>query len=312
MSELITIKQGTMEATVDSAGAQLMSLKKDGGEYLWQRDPKWWPRCAPVLFPIVGNIRDDRADSAQGEIRFGRHGLARTCEFVVADKTETSMTLSLSSTEETKKAFPYDFRLDMTYALADDALEQRFTVTNTGDVTLPFVVGGHPAFNVPAPGCDDENFGDYVLKFAEAWTYASPTISTATGLIDFQTRFSLVEDSDTLPLSHRLASQKAIHLSDLAGEKILIHNKIGFWYGICKEKIPNATFLEQSELSALREIVSATDLVSFMTDVSGQKMPPPKGKVIVPILDEEVNVQFYCVCKKERAQDFTALFSAWC
>ena len=115
-----------------------------------------------------------------------------------------------------------------------------------------------------------------------------------------------------LPLSHRLASQKAINLSDLAGEKILIHNKIGFWYGICKEKIPNATFLEQSELSALREIVSATDLVSFMTDVSGQKMPPPKGKVIVPILDEEVNVQFYCVCKKERAQDFTALFSAWC
>jgi galactose mutarotase-like enzyme len=83
MSEVITISCKSLSASIDTAGAQLMSLKKEGGEYLWQRDPQWWPRCAPVLFPIVGNIRDDRADSAQGEIRFGRHGLARNYDFEV-------------------------------------------------------------------------------------------------------------------------------------------------------------------------------------------------------------------------------------
>ncbi|MDO4807168.1 MAG: aldose 1-epimerase family protein [Coriobacteriales bacterium] len=220
MSELITIKGGAMEASVDTAGAQLMNLKKDGKEYLWQRNPKWWPRCAPVLFPIVGNIRDDRADSAQGEIRFGRHGLARNYEFEVTEAVENSMTLSLCSNDSTRAAFPYDFRLDMTYALDGDALEQRFTVTNTGDATLPFVVGGHPAFNVPAPGCEDEDFGDYVLKFAEPWTYASPTISTATGLIDYQTRFSLVEDSDTLALSHRLFDVDTLIFEDVPGRTV--------------------------------------------------------------------------------------------
>ena len=215
MSELITIRNGEMEATVDTAGAQLMSLKKSGGEYLWQRDPQWWPRCAPVLFPIVGNIRDDRADSAQGEVRFGRHGLARTCEFAVSETLEDRMTLSLSSNDETRAQFPYDFRLDMTYALADDALEQRFAVTNTGDVTLPFVVGGHPAFNVPAPHTEGEDFSDYRLVFAEPWTYASPTINTSTGLIDFQTRFSLVEDSDTLPITHRLFDVDTLIFEDV-------------------------------------------------------------------------------------------------
>lgn len=220
MSELITIRCGAMEASVDTAGAQLMNLKKDGKEYLWQRDPKWWPRCAPVLFPIVGNIRDDRADSAQGEIRFGRHGLARNYDFEVVETVENSMTLSLSSNDDTRAAFPFDFRLDMTYALTDDALEQRFTVTNTGDVTLPFVVGGHPAFNVPAPGCEDEDFGDYVLKFAEPWTYASPTINTTTGLIDYQTRFGLVEDSDTLPLSHRLFDVDTLIFEDVPGRTV--------------------------------------------------------------------------------------------
>ena len=220
MSELITIRCGAMEASVDTAGAQLMNLKKDGKEYLWQRDPQWWPRCAPVLFPIVGNIRDDRADSAQGEIRFGRHGLARNYEFEVAEAVENSMTLSLSSNDDTRAAFPYDFRLDMTYALTDDALEQRFTVTNTGSVTLSFVVGGHPAFNVPAPGCEDEDFGDYVLKFAEPWTYASPTINTTTGLIDYQTRFGLVEDSDTLALSHRLFDVDTLIFEDVPGRTV--------------------------------------------------------------------------------------------
>ncbi|MDO4536669.1 MAG: aldose 1-epimerase family protein [Coriobacteriales bacterium] len=215
MSEIITIQNGSLEASIDTAGAQLMSLKKDGGEYLWQRDPQWWPRCAPVLFPIVGNIRDDRADSAQGEIRFGRHGLARNYEFVVTDKSEDSVTLTLCSSEKTREAFPYDFKLDMTYALADGALEQRFTVTNTGDVVLPFVVGGHPAFNVPAPGCADEDFADYKLVFAKPWTYASPTINTTTGLIDFQTRFSLVEDSDTLPLTHRLFDVDTLIFEDV-------------------------------------------------------------------------------------------------
>lgn len=215
MSELITISCGALEASVDTAGAQLMSLKKDGGEYLWQRDPKWWPRCAPVLFPIVGNIRNDRADSAQGEIRFGRHGLAREYEFDVTEALESSMTLSLSSNDDTRVKFPFDFKLDMTYALTDEALEQRFTVTNTGDVTLPFVVGGHPAFNVPAPGCEDEDFSDYALKFAEPWTYASPTINTTTGLIDYQTRFGLVEDSDTLPITHRLFDVDTLIFEDV-------------------------------------------------------------------------------------------------
>ena len=212
---LTTISKGRIEATIDSAGAQLMSLKLDGKEYLWQRDEKYWPRCAPVLFPIVGNLRNDRADSAQGEVRFGRHGLARNYEHEVIEALEDTVTYELVSNDDTRAKFPFDFKLNMTYRIVDDSLEQEFAVTNTGDVTLPFAVGGHPAFNVPAPGCEDEDFSDYALKFAEPWTYASPTISTKTGLIDFQTRFSLLEDSDTLPLTHRLFDVDTLIFEDV-------------------------------------------------------------------------------------------------
>ena len=78
MAELITVSCGNVSTTIDSMGAQMMSLKLGDAEYLWQGDERWWPRRSPVLFPIVGNIRNDVATSAQGEIHFGRHGIART------------------------------------------------------------------------------------------------------------------------------------------------------------------------------------------------------------------------------------------
>ena len=113
-----------------------------------------------------------------------------------------------------------------------------------------------------------------------------------------------------LPLSHRLAKKKSLQLKDLADEKILIHNKIGFWYPVCKRKIPRAVFLEQNELSALREIVRASDLPSFSTNVTNRRDVVPQDKVAVPLSDPEVNVQFRCVCLAKKEAEYAPLFEA--
>ena len=114
-----------------------------------------------------------------------------------------------------------------------------------------------------------------------------------------------------LPKNHPLARHKALHLKDLAGERILIHNKIGFWFSLCRRKIPRATFLEQGELSALREIVKTAELPSFSTNVAQQDgFAVPAGKVVVPLLDKDVDVQFYCVCLADKANEYAAIFSA--
>ena len=58
---IITLKNGCLTAGIDTMGAQLISLKdKEGTEYIWQRDPEVWKNCSPILFPIVGNLRNDR------------------------------------------------------------------------------------------------------------------------------------------------------------------------------------------------------------------------------------------------------------
>ena len=118
--------------------------------------------------------------------------------------------------------------------------------------------------------------------------------------------------SVVLPENHRLAGRKSLWLKDLAGEKFLIHNKIGFWYEMCRRKIPNAVFLDQESLSSLKEIVNNTQLPSFTTNIAQQNhgFAVPKGKTAIPLLDKEADAQFYCVCLAEKTSCFSAVFSA--
>lgn len=222
MPTITTIRKGALEASVSSMGAQLMSLRLDGGEYLWQGDERFWPRRAPILFLIVGCLRDGFAKSAAGEVRLGRHGLARNHEHRIVERTEDSVTFQLDSTPETMRAYPYAFRLNMTYAVDGERMLQRFTVTNTGDETMPFTLGGHPAFNVPAPGADGEAFDDYELRFARPWTATSPTLD-AGGLCDFDRPLSVLEDADSLPLSHELFdTYLTLTLQDVPGRTVTL------------------------------------------------------------------------------------------
>lgn len=224
---LTTISDGTLSATIDSLGAQLMSLRLGDGEYLWQGDERYWARRAPVLFPIVGCLRDGRAKSARGEVRLARHGIARLYEHAIVEKTPSSVTYELCATDETRAAYPFDFRLNMTYAIEGGRLVQSFSVTNTGSVDLPFTLGGHPAFNVPVPGEEGASFSDYELVFPEAWTASVPTIDPQ-GLHDFGHMHELFRDADRLRLTHELIERLlTVFFVDVPGRSVRLVGPAG-------------------------------------------------------------------------------------
>ena len=222
MSEIISISSNSLTASIDTMGAQLMSLRKGESEYLWQGDSNWWPRRAPILFPIVGVLKDSKTESAEGTISLARHGLARLNQFTVVEQSTTSVTLQLKSTEETLKSYPYDFELKLIFSVAGDTLTQSYKVTNPANVVLPFTLGAHPAFNIPIPGVEAASLDQYHLLFTRSWTSYGPSI-TDEGLCDYATPQRLIVDSDTLPLSWELIDrEKTITLEDVPDKRIML------------------------------------------------------------------------------------------
>ena len=222
MSEIISISSNSLTASIDTMGAQLMSLRKGESEYLWQGDSNWWPRRAPILFPIVGVLKNGEAESAEGTISLARHGLARLNQFEVVEQSPSSVTLRLKSTEETRKAYPYDFKLKLIFSVAGDTLTQTYEITNPANVVLPFTLGAHPAFNIPIPSVEATSLDQYHLLFTRSWTSYGPSI-TDEGLCDYTTPQRLIVDSDTLSLSWELIDrEKSITLEDVPDRRITL------------------------------------------------------------------------------------------
>jgi galactose mutarotase-like enzyme len=145
------LENNTIKIAVDSHGGEMKSLvkKETGTEYLWQADPQFWGRSAPVLFPFVGSVNGGNFRTKGVTYPMGQHGFARDMEFNLESQTDDEIWFSLRANEETLSKFPYDFKLKLGYRLGEGKVTVIWRVENPGAEELPFSIGGHPAFYCP-------------------------------------------------------------------------------------------------------------------------------------------------------------------
>jgi len=160
------LKNSCLKLTVSGNGAELTGIASvpNKKEYLFDADPAYWKRHAPVLFPIVGSLKDKKLVIDGRDYPMGQHGFARDMEFSLLEKTENSLLFALDSSEETRRLYPYDFRLLIGYELSGADIRVTWRVENTGNRPMHYQIGGHPAFYCPADSFL-ENQSDYYLKF---------------------------------------------------------------------------------------------------------------------------------------------------
>lgn len=142
---------------ISNHGAELKSAVKDGFEYMWCADEKYWARTSPVLFPIVGSLKD-KSYKLDGKVyQMNQHGFARDCEFELVDYDNTSATYILEDNEETLTKYPFKFNLTIKYTLINNKIKIDWIVKNKTDRIMSFSIGAHPAFNLKE--------GDNYFKF---------------------------------------------------------------------------------------------------------------------------------------------------
>lgn len=159
-----TLSNASLTAAVRTQGGELVSLKDQAGtEYIWQGDPAFWSGQNPILFPIVGSLKDGKVDIDGRTYEMGRHGFARRSEFTLTDQASDFAVLELRESRSTLAQFPRPFVLRVRHQLLERGFSTAFAVENPGETPLPFCIGAHTAIRCPLFA--GERFEDYELAF---------------------------------------------------------------------------------------------------------------------------------------------------
>ncbi len=220
------IENEFLTCEIDDMGAQLHSLisKENGKEYIWQGNPDIWYGQAPVLFPVIGQLINDKYFYNGVEYTMPKHGLARKLPFNVKECEGAKAAFSLESDENTLKSYPFEFEYLVTFELKDKSLVNTMTVVNKTKGEMYFSVGAHPGFNC--------NVGD-VIEFEQTETLATERIDKENLIIP--EKFPFMENEKSFVITKEIFEPDALILSDIKSEKLRIkgENEIEFTFGKC-------------------------------------------------------------------------------
>ncbi|MBV7531445.1 aldose 1-epimerase family protein [Chitinophaga sp. sic0106] len=226
---MIRLSNEKLTVSIAEKGAEIQSILRNDTnlEYMWSGNPDFWGKKSPVLFPIVGGLLGNKYTYNGNEYTLGRHGFARDMNFVVTEQGPDSVLFSLIDNEDTLKVYPFHFIFSIRYVLEENTLSVTYHVKNTGDDSMYFSVGAHPAFRVPL--AEGSSFTDYYLEFNQPENAGKWPLS-AGGQIE-TTPVPFLQNTNKLPLHKPLFYEDALVFKNLASNKISIKSDLTI-YGL--------------------------------------------------------------------------------
>lgn len=161
----VLISNKNLEVKINSFGAELISLKNldKNIEYMWQKNPQYWNKCSPVLFPFVGAIKNNQYFYNGDKYLFSsKHGFARDNKFELLNQQKDYIEFIFRANENTKKIYPFNFNFYIKYILKENSLQIEYKVENLEDKKMYFSLGAHPAFNTPLDS--NTKYSDYFIE----------------------------------------------------------------------------------------------------------------------------------------------------
>lgn len=215
-----TLENQYLKVTIKEEGAELSSLynKETDSELLWQGNPDFWNRQSPILFPNVGKNYGMHYLYNGVYYDTNQHGFARDSLFALVENQDNALTMRLSSDENSKKIYPFDFNFDIHYSLNDKSLTVDWIIENKDDKTMYFTVGAHPAFNT------SPEKSDYVLNFPNKEELSYHLLNTDTGCALPETYPIKLKDH-ILSLNNEMFEKDALIFDDGQIDEVILETK---------------------------------------------------------------------------------------
>lgn len=210
---------------VADKGAELVSIQSDGQEYLWNGDPEFWGRRAPILLPVVGRLADDKLRIDGHEYPLKQHGFARDTALIRQDGSGPAILRGDLDVQTTQgpvvfrmyqkgrpSNYPYSFDLEARFEALDNSVCCSWTVKNRDSKAMYFHIGAHPAFILPDYSETEEIHG-YLRFYDEEGNPVSPEVNTY--LLDglrhnYVTPKPLVNETAICPITNYTFANDAI------------------------------------------------------------------------------------------------------
>lgn len=219
-----TIKSSELSVSVNTKGMELCSIKSNisGLEYMWQADPSIWKGSSPVLFPIVGALKDGFTYIDGHKYLIPKHGLVRnSSKPKLIEATADSLRFSFTANEETLKSYPFNFRFELVFTLKGKTLMVEHHITNLDEKTMLYSVGGHPAFNCPLH--TGEEYEEYFLEFSQIENDATYLVNQK-GLIKNETE-PILTNSKVIKLRKDLFEHDALIFKHLKSREVTLKHE---------------------------------------------------------------------------------------
>lgn len=114
----------------------------------------------------------------------------------------------------------------------------------------------------------------------------------------------------TIPPAHPLAAKKdGIFADELAGETMLLFKEIGIWESFIKAKMSQTDFIIQDHDDAFNALIRASALPAFATNLTLKRNDRRQNRIIIPFLDDEAKMTFYCSTLNKNKIYLTDTFS---
>lgn len=227
---IYTAENEQLMIKVNSLGAELCSIvdKETGREYMWSGDAKHWSGISPILFPFIGGLQGGSYRYDGTEYQISKHGFARRMEFSYIQKEEgkaaEGLWFSLEDTEETRKEYPFAFRLETGFVLEGRSVRVLWRVSNLNKRTMYFALGGHPAFACP-PAYQQGDRKGCSIRFGGKEKIMSSVIG-ADGLMSEERKEYTLKDG-LLPVTTGIFDRDAIILDDSQVDEVSLCDESG-------------------------------------------------------------------------------------